>query len=148
MKKTLVALVAGAALLASGSVMAQKVVVASPNAPAAIGPYSQAIKAGNTVYVSGMLPLDPKTGKMAEGSIADLTRQSMNNIKAALAAAGMTMDNVVQATLYVKDLNQFGDINKAYGEFFKDGKAPARVCVEVARLPKDAAIEISVVAVK
>lgn len=146
MKKTLVTLMAGAALLASGSVMAQKTVIASKNAPEAIGPYSQAIKAGDTVYVSGMLPLTPD-GKMVNTSIADATRQSMNNIKAVLAANGMTMDNVVQTTLYVKDLNQFGDINKAYGEYFKD-KAPARVTVEVARLPKDAPIEISAIAVK
>lgn len=147
MKKTLVALVAGTALLASGSVLAQKTVIASQNAPAAIGPYSQAIKVGNTMYVSGMLPLTAD-GKMVNTSIADATRQSMNNIKAVLAANGMTMDNVVQTTLYVKDLNQFGDINKAYGEYFKDGKAPARVTVEVARLPKDAPIEISAIAAK
>ena len=146
MKKTLVALMAGAAMLASGSVLAQNTVIKSQNAPEAIGPYSQGIKAGNTVYVSGMLPLTPD-GKMVNTSIADATRQSLNNIKAVLAASGMTMDNAVQVTVYVKDLNQFGDINKAYAEYFGE-KPPARVCVEVARLPKDAPIEISAIAVK
>lgn len=147
MKKTLVALMAGAALLASGSAMAEKVVVASQNAPAAIGPYSAAIAAGDTLYVSGMLPLTPK-GEMVNTSIADATRQSMNNIKALLAANGMTMDNVVSTTLYVKDLSKFGEINKAYGEYFKDGKAPARVTIGVAALPKNAEIEIAAIAVK
>ena len=149
MKKTLVALAVGAAMLTSMSAMAvEKVVKPSADAPAAIGPYSQAILAGNTLYLSGQLPLDPKTGQIVGGTITDATRQVMNNLGAVLAANGMTMDNVVLSNVYVKDLNEFGELNKAYGEYFKDGKAPARVTVEVARIPKDAKVEISMIAVK
>lgn len=149
MKKTLMALVAGATMLGSVSAMAvDKVVAPSSDAPAAIGPYSQAIRVGSTLYVSGQLPLDPKTGNMVEGSITDLTRQVMNNLGAVLAANGMTMDNVVMSTVYVTDLKEFGEINKAYGEYFKDGKAPARATVQVAALPRGARIEVALIAVK
>ena len=149
MKKTLAALIAGVAMLGSVSAVAvDKKVLPTSNAPAAIGPYSQGIMVGDTLYVSGQLPMDPQSGKVVDGSAGDVTRQSMNNIGAILAAYGMTMDNVVMATLYVTDLKEFGDINKAYGEYFKDGKAPARVTVQVAALPRAARIEISVVAVK
>ena len=147
MKKTLVALALGAAM--SMNVMAvEKIVNASADAPAAIGPYSQAILVGNTLYLSGQLPLDPKTGKIVGGTITDATRQVMNNLGAVLAANGMTMHNVVLSNVYVKDLNEFGELNKAYGEYFTDGKAPARVTVEVARIPRDAKVEISMIAVK
>lgn len=147
MKKTLVALAVGAAMVTSAMAV-DKVVTPSADAPAAIGPYSQAIMVGNTLYISGMLPLDPKTGKLVAGTITDATRQSMNNLGAVLAAYGMTMNNVVLSNVYVKDLNEFGDLNKAYGEYFTDGKAPARVTVEVARIPRDAKVEISMIAVK
>lgn len=149
MKKTLAALIAGVAMFGSMSAMAvNKNVMPTANAPAAIGPYSQAIMVGDTLYVSGTLPLEPASGKLVDGTSGDITRQSMNNIGAILAAYGMTMDNVVMSTLYVTDLKEFGDINKAYGEYFKDGKAPARVTVQVAALPRNARIEISVIAVK
>lgn len=147
MKKICIMSLAGIAVLTSSNVMAQRAVISTQNAPAAIGPYSQAIRTGNTLYVSGMLPMT-SDGKMVNSSIADATRQSMNNIKAVLAANAMTMNHVVQITLYVKDLNQFGEINKAYGEYFKAGQAPARVTIEAARLPKDAPIEISAIAAK
>lgn len=149
MKKTLTALVAGAAMLASAGAMAvDKVVVPTTDAPAAIGPYSQAVRVGSTLYLSGQLPLNPATGKLVEGSIGDMTRQSMNNLSAVLAANGMTMDNVVMTTIYVKDLSKFGEINKAYGAYFKDGKAPARATVGIAALPAGAEVEIAMIAVK
>lgn len=136
-------------MLASvGAMAADKVVAPTSDAPAAIGPYSQAIRVGSTLYLSGQLPLNPKTGKLVEGSIGDMTRQSMNNLGAVLAANGMTMENVVMTTIYVKDLSQFKEINTAYGEYFKDGKPPARATVGVAALPAGAQVEIAMIAVK
>ncbi|MCH5225521.1 MAG: RidA family protein [Muribaculaceae bacterium] len=114
-------------------------------APGAIGPYSQAVKAGNFIYVSGQLPIDVKTGLMA-ADIKEQTRQSLENIKAILAEAGATMDNVVKSTVYLADMSLFGPMNEVYGEFFKDGIYPARACFAVKELPKQAQIEIEVVA--
>lgn len=137
-------------LLMFGAVNAQdagKTVIASPDAPAAIGPYSQAIKVGKTLYLSGQIAIDPKTKQlMASAAIEDQTRQVLENLKAVLAADGLTMDNVVSTTLFLKDLNEFGKVNEVYATFFK-GEPPARATVEVARLPRDARIEISAVAV-
>lgn len=117
------------------------------NAPAAVGPYSQAIKAGNTIYVSGQLPINPATGELYKGEdIKEETRMSLMNVKAILEAAGATLAHVVKCTVYIKDMNQFGLINEAYAEIFGDTK-PARVCIEVARLPKDANVEIDAIAV-
>ena len=113
-----------------------KEVIHTSNAPAAIGPYSQAIKAGGAIYVSGQLPVDPATG----------ARQSLTNIKNILAEAGTDLDHVVRVDVFMKDMNMFADMNAVYAEFFTE-KCPARAAVEVARLPKDALVEIGAIAV-
>jgi 2-iminobutanoate/2-iminopropanoate deaminase len=124
----------------------QKEVVASKDAPAAVGPYSQAIRSGGMVFLAGQIPIDPKTGQTNLGTIEEQTAQVFENLKAVLAAAGMTLDNVVSTTVYVKDLNDFAKLNAVYGTYFKD-KPPARATVQVQRLPKDVAVEISAIAV-
>jgi 2-iminobutanoate/2-iminopropanoate deaminase len=124
----------------------QKEVVASKDAPAAVGPYSQAIRSGSMVFLAGQIPIDPKTGQTNLGTIEEQTAQVFENLKAVLAAAGMTLDNVVSTTVYVKDLNDFAKLNAVYGTYFRD-KPPARATVQVQRLPKDAAVEISAIAV-
>lgn len=123
-----------------------KQVLATEQAPAAIGPYSQGIAAGETVYVSGQLPLDPATGAFPEG-IAAQTAQSLKNIQAILAQQGMTLANVVKTTVFLADINNFAEMNKVYGEFFTQ-PYPARSAVQVAKLPKDAPLEIECIAVK
>lgn len=122
-------------------------VINTKNAPAALGPYSQAIKAGNTIYVSGQLPINASTGELYTGTdIKEETRISLENVKAILEEAGATLNNVVKCTVYIKNMDQFGLINEMYSEFFTENK-PARVCVEVARLPKNANVEIDAIAV-
>lgn len=116
-------------------------------APAAIGPYSQAIMAGNTVYVSGQLPINPSTGEFAEGGIKEQARQSLNNIKNILAEAGMTMQQVVKVTVLMTNMSDFAAVNEVYAEFFS-APYPARSAFAVAALPKGGAIEIEAVAVK
>lgn len=123
-----------------------KEVIHTSQAPAAIGPYSQAIKAGNTIYVSGQLPVDPATGAFAGETIQAQTRQSLTNIKNILAQAGADMSQVVRVGVFMKDMNMFADMNAVYGEFFTEN-CPARAAVEVARLPKDALVEIEAIAV-
>jgi 2-iminobutanoate/2-iminopropanoate deaminase len=124
-----------------------KNVVSTPNAPEAIGPYSQAIRAGKTVYLAGQIAIDPKTKQLtASGSIEEQTRLVLENIKAVLAADGLTMDHVVSTTVFMKDLNEFAKMNDIYATFFKNAP-PARATVEVARLPRDVKIEISAIAV-
>lgn len=123
----------------------EKKVVATTQAPAAIGPYSQAIAVNGFVYTSGQLPLDPATGTFPEGIEAQ-TRQSLTNVKAILEAAGTNMDQVIKTTVFLKDMNDFAAMNGVYATFFREGCYPARSAVEVARLPKDAAIEIEVIA--
>lgn len=123
-----------------------KQVLATEQAPAAIGPYSQGIAAGETVYVSGQLPLDPATGAFPEG-IAAQTAQSLKNIQSILAQQGMTLANVVKTTVFLADINDFAEMNKVYGEFFTQ-PYPARSAVQVAKLPKDAPLEIECIAVK
>ena len=123
-----------------------KQVLATDQAPAAIGPYSQGIAAGETVYVSGQLPLDPATGAFPEG-IAAQTAQSLKNIQAILAQQGMTLANVVKTTAFLADINDFAEMNKVYGEFFTQ-PYPARSAVQVAKLPKDAPLENECIAVK
>jgi 2-iminobutanoate/2-iminopropanoate deaminase len=120
--------------------------VNSPDAPAAIGPYSQAIKAGNLLFLSGQIPLDPKTGSLVEGGIEAQTRQVFTNIAAILRAAGATFDNVVSVGVFLADMNQFGKVNEIYATYFS-APAPARATVQVARLPKDCLVEIQVTAV-
>ena len=124
-----------------------KNVISTANAPAAIGPYSQAIDLGNMVITSGQLPLDPATGAFPEGIQAQ-TKQSLTNVKSILEAAGLTMDSVVKTTVFLSDMNNFGAMNEVYATFFTEGSYPARSAVEVARLPKDALVEIEVIAVK
>lgn len=116
-------------------------------APAAIGPYSQAIMAGDTVYVSGQLPINPSTSEFAEGGIKEQARQSLNNIKNILAEAGMTMQQVVKVTVLMTDMSDFAAVNEVYAEFFS-APYPARSAFAVAALPKGGAIEIEAVAVK
>jgi 2-iminobutanoate/2-iminopropanoate deaminase len=124
-----------------------KKVIATTNAPGAIGPYSQARLLGDLLITSGQLPLDPATGAFPEGIEAQ-TRQSLTNVKAIVEAAGLTMDDVVKTTVFLSDMNNFGAMNGVYAEFFTEGKYPARSAVEVARLPKDALVEIEVIAAK
>ncbi len=116
-------------------------------APAAIGPYSQAVRAGQTVYVSGQLPIDPATGGFAGADIASQTRQSLTNIQAILAEAGMTMADVVKTTVLLTDIAEFGAMNEIYAAFFT-APYPARAAFQVTALPKGAKVEIECVAVK
>ena len=124
-----------------------KQIIATSAAPAAIGPYSQGVDGGSVVITSGQLPIDPATGAFAEGGIVGQTRQSLENVKAILAQAGLGMENIIKTTVFLKDMNDFAAMNEAYAEFFP-GDPPARSAVEVARLPKDARIEIEVIAVR
>lgn len=123
-----------------------KQVISTEKAPAAIGPYSQAIEVNGMVYTSGQIPVNPATGEIAE-TIEGQARQVMENVKNLLAAAGATMDQVVKTTVFIKDMNDFGKINEIYAEYFKDA-CPARSCVEVARLPKDVLMEMEAAAAK
>ncbi len=116
-------------------------------APAAIGPYSQAIEANGIVFVSGQLPIDPATGSFAEGGIKELTRQSLTNMKAILTEAGLTMDNVVKTTVFLADMADFAEMNDVYASFF-EGVCPARSAVAVKTLPKAARVEIECIAVR
>ena len=122
-------------------------VISTPAAPNAIGPYSQAIRSGNTVYVSGEIAIDPKTNQvMSNANIEDQTRRALDNIKAIVTAAGLTMDNVVSTTVYLTDINEFDRMNQVYASYFKTAP-PARATVQVARLARDVKIEISAIAV-
>jgi len=122
-----------------------KTVVNTEKAPGAIGPYSQAIHTGSMIFVSGQLPLDPATGAFPEG-IAEQTRQSLTNAKNILESAGSGMDKVVKTTVFLSDIANFGAMNEVYGTFFTEGGYPARSAVEVACLPKNALVEIEVIA--
>lgn len=124
-----------------------RLIVKSPNAPAAIGPYSQAIDIGNLIFTSGQIPLDPKTGEVVSTDVKAQTHQVIENLKAVLDQAGSDLSQVVKSTVFIKDMNQFADVNAVYGEYFAQNP-PARSCVEVARLPKDVLVEIEVVALK
>ena len=122
-----------------------KKTISTTNAPAAIGPYSQAIQVGNLVYTSGQIPIDPTTGTLVGGGIKEQTRQSLLNVRAILEEAGMSMDNVVKTTVFMADMNDFADMNAVYAEFFSE-PYPARSAVAVKTLPKGALVEIEVVA--
>ena len=122
--------------------------LSTPQAPAAIGPYAQGVAAaGSMVFVSGQLPIDPATGELCTGTMAEQTTQSMNNVAAILAEAGATLQDVVKTTIFLKDLGDFAEVNAAYAKFFP-ADPPARACVQVAKLPKDARVEIEAIAVK
>ena len=127
--------------------MTMKKQINTAAAPAAIGPYSQAIEANGIVFVSGQLPIDPATGAFAEGGIKELTRQSLTNMKAILAEAGLTMDNVVKTTVFLADMADFAEMNEVYASFF-EGVCPARSAVAVKTLPKEARVEIECIAVR
>ena len=122
-----------------------KKVISTALAPAAIGPYAQAVATGDLVITSGQLPINPATGAFPEG-IAEQTRQSLENVKAILAQAGTGMDRIIKTTVFLSDMNNFGAMNEVYATFFTEGNYPARSAVEVARLPKDALVEIEVIA--
>ena len=127
--------------------MPEKKIISTDKAPAAIGPYSQGTIAGNLIFVSGQIPFDSVAGKMVEGSITDQTEQSLKNVKAVVEAAGATLADVVKCTVFLKDMNDFSEMNKKYAEFFTENP-PARAAVEVARLPKDVGVEIEAIALK
>lgn len=123
-----------------------KEAIATTNAPAALGPYSQAVKANGTVYVSGQLPIDPATGEFAGTDIQSQTRQSLTNIQAILQEAGLDLSNVVKTTVLLENIDDFAAMNEVYAEFFT-GVTPARAAFEVAAIPKGALVEIEAVAV-
>jgi 2-iminobutanoate/2-iminopropanoate deaminase len=127
--------------------MSAKNVIATDNAPKAIGPYSQAVEANGFVFVSGQIPLDPKTGTVVTGDIREQTKRVMENGKAILAAAGCALSNVVRSTIYLKSISDFSIVNEIYGSYFPTDP-PARSTVEVSKLPKDVALEIDFVAIK
>ena len=124
-----------------------KTIIKTAAAPAPIGPYNQAVCAGNTVYVSGQIALDPETGELLKGTIEDETELVMKNLQAVLKAAGADFSNVVKSSIFVADMGQFSRINAVYGRYFDAETAPARETVEVANLPKYVNVEISVIAV-
>ncbi len=125
-----------------------KNILSTEKAPAAIGPYSQGTEASGLVFVSGQLPVDPAKGKFAAGGIKEQTRQSLSNLKAILESEKMTLANVLKTTVFLSDMNNFSDMNEVYKEMFEGSSFPARSAVEVARLPKDALVEIEAVAFK
>lgn len=122
-------------------------IILTDQAPAPIGPYSQAVKAGNTVYVSGQIPLSAGGQLVGEGDVAAQTHQVLRNLTAVLAAAGLALTDVVKCSIFVKDLGNFATINQIYGTYFAEATAPARETVEVSRLPRDVEVEISCIAV-
>jgi 2-iminobutanoate/2-iminopropanoate deaminase len=122
-----------------------KQAISTAQAPAAIGPYSQAIRSGNLIFVSGQIPLDPSTGQLVEGDAAVQTERVLRNLAAILDAAGASLAQVLKTTVYLKDLGDFGKMNEVYARFFGD-RPPARATVEVARLPRDVSVEIELVA--
>jgi 2-iminobutanoate/2-iminopropanoate deaminase len=125
-----------------------KKIISTTKAPAPIGPYNQAVLTGNTLYTSGQIALHPETGELVLDSLEKETIQVMENMKAVLKAAEMTFDNVVKASIFISDMNNFAEINTIYGRYFNDETAPARETVEVANLPKFVNVEISMIAVK
>lgn len=124
-----------------------KKIITTPNAPAPIGPYNQAVLSGNTLYISGQTPIDPSTANLVSGSIEEETLQVMKNLEAILIAAGTTFESVVKASIFVKDMHQFKSINGVYAQFFSPETAPARETIEVANLPMFVNVEISMIAI-
>jgi len=123
-----------------------KEVISTDNAPKAIGPYSQGTKANGFVFCSGQIPANPATGELVTGSITEQTKQSLSNVKGVIEAAGSSMDKVVKVTVFLKDMNDFAEMNSEYAKWFTDNP-PARAAVEVTRLPKDVDVEIEAIAV-
>lgn len=124
-----------------------KQIISTSNAPAAIGPYSQAVQVGNILYTSGQIAIDPQTGNLAGNTIEEQTKQVMKNLSAILEAAGYTFGDVIKTTVFITDMSQFGTVNQIYGECFT-ANPPARSCVEVKSLPKGALVEVEVIASK
>jgi 2-iminobutanoate/2-iminopropanoate deaminase len=144
---TAIALVGVMSLEMASSQETGRKAVSTQSAPAAIGPYSQAIRVGQTLYLSGQIAIDPKTNQFMDNApIEDQTRRALENLGAVLAADGLTLDHVVATTVFLKDVSEFSKMNEVYGTFFKNSP-PARTTVEVARLPRDAKIEIAAIAV-
>ncbi len=125
-----------------------KTIITTSKAPAPIGPYSQAVLSRNTLYTSGQIAFNPETMALVLDDIKTETKQVMENMKAVLTAAGMTFENVVKATIFISDMDNFSQINEVYGSYLNEATAPARETVQVARLPKDVNVEISMIAVK
>ncbi|XMO86366.1 Rid family detoxifying hydrolase [Algibacter sp. AS12] len=125
-----------------------KTIITTKNAPAPIGPYNQAILTGNTLYTSGQIAINPETNVLVLDSIEEETKQVMQNLKAVLQAADMTFENVIKASIFISNMDNFTTINAVYGNYFNNANAPARETVEVARLPKSVNVEISMIAVK
>ena len=124
-----------------------KKVISTANAPQAIGPYSQAIEAGGFIFASGQIPLIPATGELVEGSVEVQTARVLENLKAILEAAGSSLESVVKTTVYITNMDDFAKVNGIYGQYFQENP-PARVCVEVSKLPKGALVEIDVIAAR
>ena len=122
-------------------------IIKTESAPAAIGPYSQAVRAGGFIFASGQIPLDPKTGEFVAGGVAEQTEQVMRNLSAVLEAAGSGMERIVKTTVFLADMNDFAAMNEVYGRYFKENP-PARATVQAARLPRDARVEIEVIALE
>ena len=125
-----------------------KKIIKTSKAPAPIGPYNQAVLSGNTLYTSGQIAIDPSSGELKNNSIKEETSLVMENMKAVLAAANMTFENVVKTYIFISDMRSFSEINEVYGSYFNEESAPARETVEVANLPKFVNVEISMIAVK
>ena len=121
-----------------------KKVISTDKAPAAIGPYSQAIEVNGILYTSGVIPIDPATGELVTGTAAQQAAQAFSNLKNLIEEAGASMDKVIKTTVFISDMEQFGAINEVYAEYFEE-PYPARSCVQVARLPKDVAIEVEAI---
>lgn len=122
-----------------------KDVISTSKAPAAIGPYSQAVSWGDLIFVSGQIPIDPATGQVVEGDVADQTQRVLENLAAILEAGGASLGQVLKTTVYLRDLNDFGKMNEVYAKFFRQ-QPPARATVQVARLPRDVAVEVEAIA--
>ena len=125
-----------------------KTIITTAKAPQPIGPYSQAVLVGNTLYTSGQIALHPESGELVMETIEEETTQVMKNLEAVLEAADMTFENVIKASIFISDMNSFSAINSVYGQYFEEATAPARETVEVANLPKFVNVEISVIAIK
>jgi 2-iminobutanoate/2-iminopropanoate deaminase len=125
-----------------------KKIITTTKAPSPVGPYNQAVLSGNTLYTSGQIAINPKTGEIVLSSILEETKQVMENLKEVLAAAEMTFENVVKTSIFISDMNNFEEINTVYAKYFNDETAPARETVEVANLPKFVNVEISAIAIK
>jgi endoribonuclease L-PSP, putative len=124
-----------------------KQIISTDKAPGAIGPYSQAVWAGDILFASGQIPIDPTTGEIASDNVQDQAHQSLKNVQAILEAAGLTFENVIKATVFIKNMDDFAAINEVYAQYFSS-PYPARSCIEVARLPRDVKVEVEVIAKK